>query len=79
MTLPDKITELRDPDTLKSGHVAKLSKGRKVVVKRNKSGKARYVKANPTDIKCSKSLKRNVKQMLNEAKTKKNKRNSLSL
>ena len=74
MSLQNKIKELRDPNTLKSGHVTKLSKGRKVVVKRDKNGKAKYVKALPIDIKCSKSLKKNVKQMLDEAKTKKNKK-----
>lgn len=74
MTLPKSIKELRNPDTLKSGHIAKMSKGRLVVVKRNKSGKASYRKASKTDIKCSKTLKRNVKQMLNEVKSKKNKR-----
>lgn len=72
--MPDKISELRDPNTLKSGHIAELSKGRKVVVKRNKYGNAKYVKASTKDIKCSRSLKKNVIQMLNEVKTKKNKR-----
>ena len=74
MTLPNKISELRDPNTLKTGHVSKLSKGRNVVVKRDKYGKAKYVKASPKDVKCSRTLKKNVKQMLDEAKTKKNKR-----
>jgi hypothetical protein len=66
-----KSNKLRDPNTLKSGHVARLSTKKYVVVKRNKSGKARYVKARPNDIKCSKTLKRNVKEMINDVKSKK--------
>lgn len=72
MKLPNKISELRDPNTLKTGHIATLSKGRKLVVKRDKNNVAKYVKASKNDIKCSNSLKRNIKNMIEETKTKKN-------
>lgn len=67
----NKSSRLRDPNTLKSGHVSKVSRNKYVVVKRDKKGKARYVKAKPKDVKCSKTLKKNVKEMINDVKTKK--------
>lgn len=71
MTLPKNIKELRNPDTLKSGHITKMSNGRMVVVKRNKYGKAKYKNASKSEINCSKTLKKNINYMLNEVKTKK--------
>ena len=71
-TKKNKLASLRDPNTLKSGHVKKLSSGKAYVVKRNKEGVARYVKATPSDVKCSKTLKKNVSEMLNEVKSNKN-------
>lgn len=72
-TKKNKLASLRDPNTLKSGHVKKLSSGKVYVVKRNSEGVARYVKARPDDVKCSKTLKKNVSEMLNEVKKNKNK------
>lgn len=72
-TKKNKLASLRDPNTLKSGHVKKLSSGTAYVVKRNSEGVARYVKARPDDVKCSKTLKKNVSEMLNEVKKNKNK------
>lgn len=72
-TKKNKLASLKDPNTLKSGHVKKLSSGTAYVVKRNKEGVARYIKAQPDDVKCSKTLKKNVSEMLNEVKKNKNK------
>jgi hypothetical protein len=72
-SLPKKIKDLRNPNTLKTGHIAKLSGNKYVIVIRDKKGNARYIPASKKDIKCDKTLKKNVKEMIDEVKSKKNK------
>lgn len=69
--LPKSVKQLRNPETLKTGHISKLSGNRYVVVKKDKNKKSKYVTANKNDIMCDKDLKKNIYTMIKEVKSKK--------
>lgn len=71
--LPKNIKELKDPKTLKVGHITKLSGNKYVVVRKGKNGK-KYFKASKNEVKCDKDLKKNIYNMIKEVKSKKKSR-----
>jgi len=66
----NKLSNLKDPNLLKSGHIKKLKGNKYVVVKRNSKGEARYITASKSSIKCDKTLKKNVSEMIEKVKSK---------